>query len=117
MRAVGECGLSLTGGLPIKQHYYSALIRHGVDCKNIKQGKDFDSGLYYMSRLSNRKEKEIQEDARYSCWLAFGYTPDEQRALERYFDSWTPNFEWSTSGILAEIPECLLLKHNPLPPT
>nr|QDZ17053.1 p111 [Maize chlorotic mottle virus] len=117
MRAVGECGLSLTGGLPVKQEYYAALVKHGLDPKNIKQGKDFDSGLYYLSKLSNRKWQEVQESARYSFWLAFGYTPDEQRALEEYFRSWTPTFEWSTTGILAEIPECLLLKHNPLPPT
>lgn len=116
-RAVGECGLSITGGIPIVQEYYHNWVRNGRDSGKIKHSKDFDSGLYHLSKLSSRKYSEVCEDARYSFYLAFGYTPDEQVEMENYYRHHTPLWEWSNTGNLAKSPECLLLQILPTPPS
>lgn len=116
MRAVGECGMSLTAGIPIKQSYYKSMIRNGEDKGKIHKSKEFNSGLAWWSRNMDRKEREILPSTRYSFWLAFGYTPDEQEAMERYFDKLEFIPLYSESGTPAKAPECLLLQLIPSPP-
>lgn len=114
-RAVGEAGLSLTGGMPIKQAYYQCMIRNGVDKGRIHLSKEFRYGLSYVLHNGNsdRKVRPIAAATRYSFYLAFGYTPDEQEALERYYDSLTLEWTESRLGIPARTPECLLLRLLP----
>jgi len=114
-RAVGEAGLSLTGGMPIKQAYYQCMIRNGINKGNIHKSKEFRYGLSYVLHhgKSDRKARPISAATRFSFYLAFGYTPDEQVALEGYYDSL--ELEWTESrlGIPARTPECLLLRLLP----
>lgn len=117
IRAVGECGLSLTGGMPIKQAYYKCLIRNGEAKGKIHTSKEFASGFYQLSKLSNRKERDVCAATRYSFYLAFGYTPDEQVAMEDYFNAHTIDPTFSESGTPARASECLLLQLIPKQPT
>lgn len=77
--AIGSCGLSLTQGVPVWQHWYSRLV--GIGRQNMAVTEVVcDSGLGYMAR--GVRQAVIDEDARYSFYLAFGILPDLQRALE-----------------------------------
>jgi hypothetical protein len=117
IRAVGECGLSLTGGIPIKQEFYKCLIRNGESKGKIHTSKEFASGFYQLSKLSSREERPVSAATRYSFYLAFGYTPDEQEAIERYYAGHTIEPTFSESGTPARASECLLLQLIPRPPT
>lgn len=86
--AVGECGLSLTSGVPVFQDMYKAYIRHGEKGK-LEKSVGWECGMTHMARGLHPKESSISDDARYSFYVAFGVTPDEQEALEEYYRSWT----------------------------
>jgi len=76
--AISSCGLSLTAGIPFWEAFYGRL--GGVaDTRSMEI--IMDSGLGYMSR-GMRCESHISSASRYSFWLAFGMTPDEQVELE-----------------------------------
>jgi len=79
--AVGESGLSMSSGVPILQEFYSCILRSALGAK---PGHFFDkySGRQQLSKGLTYKRKEVDSATRYSFWLAFGYTPDEQIALE-----------------------------------
>lgn len=86
MGAVGECGLAIAGGVPIFQAMYAAYGRVGR-CSKVTQSVQFQTGFYMLSRGMQAKWSPITEDARYSFYLAFGYTPDEQIAMEEYYQN------------------------------
>lgn len=86
--AVGECGLSLTAGIPVFQEMYKAYIRHG-EASDIKASVGWECGMTHMARGLHPKEGPVSDDARYSFYVAFGVTPDEQEALEEYYRSWS----------------------------
>lgn len=94
VNAVGLCGLSLTGGIPVVQSYYNMMIRNtqSVNSSGILRDVSFASGFRELARLGNRKSGAISEDARFSFYLAFGITPDLQRAMESDYDAHT--IEW-----------------------
>lgn len=87
--AVGEGGLSLTGGVPILQSFYSCLER-GSGGKRLKDDPTMETGWWYLSRGMHRKASKVTTAARVSFWLAFDISPDLQIAVERYYDSYTP---------------------------
>lgn len=111
-KAVGQCGLSLTGGIPVMQSFYSMMVRNaGTDGGRVEQDVAFASGFYNLAKLSHRSVGTISEDARYSFYLAFGITPDAQTCLELAYDE--HNFEWEfvPQGLPAiDNPDILLLK-------
>lgn len=94
VNAVGLCGISLTGGIPVVQSYYNMMIRNtqSVNSSGILRDVSFASGFRELARLGNRKSGAISEDARFSFYLAFGITPDLQRAMESDYDAHT--IEW-----------------------
>lgn len=107
LMAVGEGGLSLTGGIPMWQDFYNALHRAGVNIdvavnsKNILNDPTFETGLRMLAARMNRRYSTVHPRARYSFWLAFGITPDEQIVMERYYASrladpvWEkPSYDW-----------------------
>lgn len=89
--AVGECGISLAGGVPIAQEFYSGLIRgalanYASDRLKLK-GYDpsQETGLVAFAHGMSRKWQPIAETTRYSFWKAFNITPEEQIAMEQYY--------------------------------
>jgi hypothetical protein len=87
--AVGEGGVSLTGGIPILQSFYCCLER-GSGGKRLKDDPTQETGWWYLSRGMSRKVSKVSSQARYSFHLAFDISPDLQIAVEEYYDSYTP---------------------------
>lgn len=89
VNAVGLCGLSLTGGIPVLQSYYSAFVRNtkDINSSSILRDVSFASGFRELARFGRRSASKITEESRFSFYLAFGITPDQQRALESDYDA------------------------------
>ena len=96
--AVGEGGLSLTGGVPVFQEFYSTLVKIGVGLPEVKGSRQnskrrhntpdmLTGGLSWLSKGMNRRYETISPRTRHSFYLAFGVTPDEQVELEGYYRS------------------------------
>jgi len=87
MHAVGECGLALTSGVPIMQSFYRAYMRNGKR-GNVANAVFMDTGMSRMRGERESRFKHVLPEARLSVFKAWGITPDEQVALEEYYDSW-----------------------------
>jgi len=81
--AVGECGMALTGGIPVLQEYYKAMRRGGV--QGHVDERFLDSGFYRLSKGLSGKERVVEDATRVSFCRAFGIVPDLQVELERYY--------------------------------
>lgn len=101
LTAVGECGIALTGGVPVFQSFYQGMIRagRGRHFKNVDQVYMANSGKEMLRAGMKRQVMPISSESRYSFWLAFGITPDQQLELEHYYDSRT--VWWSKPKLLA----------------
>jgi hypothetical protein len=81
--SVGECGMSLAGGIPVMQEFYQAFVRISDGAHRFEQGPG--GGLERLSRGMKRCYGEVAERTRYSFYVAFGITPSEQLAAERLY--------------------------------
>lgn len=86
LHAVGECGLALCGGVPIMQAMYKAYMRQGFKSK-MCDSVAMQSGARFLAMGIESKEAPITAKARLDVFTAWGYTPDEQTALEEWYDS------------------------------
>lgn len=86
--AVGECGLALCGGVPVMEAFYRCYMRNGVE-GGVRNAVQMQSGMQFLADRLEAREYLITDDARVSFFIAWGYTPDEQRSLEQYYDSLT----------------------------
>lgn len=84
MSAVGEGGISLTGGIPIWQEYYSRIGKASVG-KRTKIQDGLGEGFKMLAKGMDRKFSPVHPRTRYSFWLAFGLQPSQQLAAEEYF--------------------------------
>jgi len=80
---VGIGGLSLTGGVPVQQEFYAALRRGAAP--RVLSDPTMETGFAIMCRGMRREATEPTAASRYSYWLAFGVSPDEQVALEHVY--------------------------------
>jgi hypothetical protein len=99
--AVGDCGLSMSGGIPILQEFYQAMRRSCGDHKRIKNDLLFEGGLSYMSIGMNRKYTKVSPQTRFSFYLAFGVLPEYQIALENTLRG--VSFKWSQPKQVSEM--------------
>lgn len=83
--AIGTCGGELASGVPIWESFYRS-IKGGNRSGGMLQV--YDSGLGMAAR--GVRKATIDDQARYSFWLAYGITPDEQVAAE---SAW-PEIVW-----------------------
>jgi len=104
--AVGQAGMALTGGVPIQQEFYAAFMR-GATGKALTNDLTLETGFMRFARGMSREYSQIPSVARYSYWLAFGVTPDEQEALEAHLQTITPT--WHPASVMNEPPV-----HSPL---
>lgn len=82
--AVGTCGGALCGGVPVMGALYACFKRHGLPC-----GKLIEEVYRNRAQLQlsvGLKQAEVTAVARVSFYYAFGVLPDEQVALERWYD-------------------------------
>ncbi len=84
--AIGECGLALTGGLPILQSYYGALRRSGAVNNPVYSDTLRATGFFKLSCGMKRVVGAVSNAARISFYNAFGIPPDVQVEAERYYD-------------------------------
>jgi hypothetical protein len=87
--AVSDCGLALTGAVPIYQEFYRYLGR-GSSAK-VKKHRP-TSGFEYLARGMITAKDEPSSRTRVSFWRAFGVSPDQQIAVEKWLCSLTPRF-------------------------
>jgi hypothetical protein len=89
--AVGDAGMSLTGGIPIWQEFYSLYQRSAGALSSIRKRRGasrvldqsaFETGMAMSAIGMERVYGDVTPEARYSFWLAFGVLPDHQVALE-----------------------------------
>lgn len=107
--AVSSCGLSLTSGVPVWEAWYGQLSRLGGERHAAADNQIADSGLGYMAR--GVRKAEINQQARYSFYLAYGVTPDQQLALEAEYA--TPIVVTGQRRVISPS-EIQNLDHNPL---
>jgi hypothetical protein len=86
--AIGSCGMSLTGGIPVLQSFYSLLLRSGTPSKT-GDHPWLDSGFKMLAHGMHRAESTVSAAARVSFWRAFGLLPDLQVEMESFWDSHT----------------------------
>lgn len=90
MTAVGRGGLSMTGGIPIMQNFYRRLIHLGGGVtNNVSKQLNRNSGMHMLGQGMDRAFSEPTAEARLNVFIAWGITPDEQVALENYYDCYT----------------------------
>ncbi|ABM92360.1 replicase/polymerase, partial [Nootka lupine vein clearing virus] len=108
LRAVGMCGIRLTGGVPIMQEFYQKMVDSTESCelKNM-EGLLEGTGFYILAKNSKRGYRAISDEARFSFYLMTGIVPDVQTALEHEIAAGKINMEIDLSAgppeFLAEI--------------
>lgn len=85
MWAVGEGGMALSTGIPVFQNMYSSMARIGT-VSNIGSSLQMECGARFLRAGLMSKYLPIAPTTRVSFYEAYGITPDEQEALEEYYD-------------------------------
>lgn len=85
--AVGAGGMSMCGGVPVMQEYYSFMLRCSKGAIPSLTAFDVNAGRYQLSKGMSRKHHTVHPDTRYSYWLAFGVLPDSQLEQEAFYRS------------------------------
>lgn len=87
--AVGQGGLSLTGGIPIIQNLYRKFIHLGAG-RVTKIGEQLkrQSGMHMLAEGLDGQFAEPSANVRLQVYVAWGITPDEQVAMEQHIDSY-----------------------------
>lgn len=83
--SVAQCGLSLTGGIPIVQEFYMALSRSSMGAKILEREPTLESGFARLAIGMRRKYAEVHPMTRVSFWRAFDISPDKQIAFENVY--------------------------------
>jgi len=113
LNAVGTGGLSLTGGVPIYQDFYSSYIKAGLSIpikKSANKGQhipdaDVTGGLFWLSKGMKRPYQNISAVTRHSFYLAFNVTPEQQIAIEESVRAIEWQFRVEDFGHLVHLPK------------
>lgn len=84
--AVGECGRSLAGGIPVWDAFYRMFVRFGVAGKHA-DSPQLETGMLQLARRMKRDFAPPTPIARASFGASFCITPGAQLLLEEKFDS------------------------------
>lgn len=82
-RAIGDCGLSAYGGMPVFQELYMQLKQAGKATR-LGEQSGVGEGFRRLAEGMNRSYGPIHPMTRASFCFAFGITPDEQVSLENW---------------------------------
>lgn len=83
--SIGDCGMALTGGMPIAQEFYTALKRVAGGAKPLVGDMTLESGFARLAVGMNRRYKHVTNETRVSFWRAFDIPPDRQIAYEQLY--------------------------------
>lgn len=86
LSSVGQCGLSLTAGIPVVQSFYKCFVRASEGAKMLRD-PTFNDWYHYVGKGVKRTDETIHPITRYSFWLAFGIPPEAQIAMEQFYDT------------------------------
>jgi hypothetical protein len=89
LKSIADCGISLTGGIPVMQEFYMMFDRSSLGEKARKESDTLKTGMQMLAKGMDRKYRNPTEESRYSFWKAFGVTPERQIAVESYYASVT----------------------------
>jgi len=81
LAGVSDCGLATSSGVPIMQEFYLNL-RVAAGTRVAPERLLEYTGMKHLSRGMSSKVVPVDEDSRFSFWLAFGVDPDTQKAIE-----------------------------------
>ena len=88
LAAVGDGGSALTNGLPVLSSFYSMYQRSGNSYSEAFYQRVFkNTSMFEKRHKVVTRSTTVTEEARYSFYVAFGILPDDQRAMESYFNS------------------------------
>lgn len=93
MKAVGEGGLALTGGIPLMQDIYMKYYQFGGDAKPLANDPTMETGMARLAVGMNRKYSRIHPLTRVSFWKAFGTPVAVQLCLEAQIRSSTMEYD------------------------
>jgi hypothetical protein len=93
LAAVGQGGMSLTGGIPVWQDFYARLTELSDGAKPLND-LSMMTGMKILGQGMYHEYKPVTPQARLSFYLAFGITPSEQLCLEGYYR----NYEFAADG-------------------
>jgi len=90
LAAVGDCGMAITRGVPVMHAWYSVFRRHGTQySQGFLSTIIKNTGVLERMRAVSHGTNSITAHARASFYFAFGINPDEQIALEAWFQRTT----------------------------
>lgn len=84
--AVGDCGLSMYGAVPVLRDFYNMFAKCGKEV-NYRESREFlTSGRQFSSRgMRYKYTSEVEAETIYDIWVAWGITPAQQGILEAHF--------------------------------
>lgn len=85
--AIGECGMALSGGVPIFQEFYAALCRAGRGHR-LASHPALESGFARLASGMRARYEPVTDDTRVSFWKAYGIMPTMQVELENSLKNW-----------------------------
>lgn len=112
-RAVGECGASINGGVPVFQEFYKSMrntpkMYRGTRNSILEEMRHSYKSVLY--RGMSPKECAVSAETRASFYLAFGIEPDAQLLIEEQCRQWVPRYETPhLIDQLIDLPDCALI--------
>jgi hypothetical protein len=94
---VGRGGAALASGVPVQQSFYAAFSR-GAKCGKMHKSDLVESGFFYLAKGLSARVVPISDRSRYSYWLAFGVTPNQQIMLEEHYNTVLPTWTEPSRG-------------------
>jgi hypothetical protein len=91
--AIGQCGISLNGGIPIYQEYFNRLTEISCGSRPLVGDPTLETGWFRLAERMNRVYEPVGDTARVSFWRAFGVEPDKQLVIEEIIRKTMVNFE------------------------
>lgn len=92
MRAVGEGGMALTGGVPMLQELYLAYMRSAGSVKPLED-PTMESGMARLAVGMKREYSSIHPATRVSFWRAFGIPVSKQLCYEQLLSNITIDYD------------------------
>lgn len=108
--AIGSCGMSLAGGVPIFQEFYSALLRVGGGA-TMGHHPALESGFARLASGMSRKYETVADSTRISFWKAFGILPSIQVAYEEQLRAFDTTWHITRRESTADSSFSLVLPH------
>lgn len=115
VNAIGQCGLSVYGNLPIFCEFYKMMDIPYQDSKRSRKRenrskrhgtyREIVEGFHFLANKANQSYARPTDEARVSFWRAFGIIPDNQIAVEEWYSQFLVAYEPGPTGEFSTIIE------------